>query len=414
MIKRVFISSTFKDLESYRQTAQDAVRALGAVDVSMEHFGARDDRPKDECVKLITKQSDVFVGIIAHRYGYIPDGDTMSILEVEYEAATTAQLPRFIYLLNDEVVWPPDLKDTGVSAQKLSAFKQRLLKRHIVKGFTNKDDVATYVAADLGRYFSEAIVSSDGGHRGILHEPSADWVSPLNKNRGRYKVVAFDLDGTLLKGDNYQFSWELFWKGLGFSKKIQKDLIREYRNKAQKGEDRSRRVLAYRSWCQQACQKFMTRKASRTQLAEMVAPLRLTVNCRTALKMMRDQGVVLAIISGGVSLLLEEKLSDFRELFDFVFINELLFDSQGYLNDVVSTEYDFEGKAEALEYVCQRVGCIPKDEAVFVGDAFNDEDIMLSVNLAIAYPPKDKVVEEIATPIEEDNLEAVRQLIMQE
>lgn len=298
MSKRVFISSTFKDLESYRKTVQDAVRVLGAVDVSMEHFGARDDRPKDECVKLITKQSDVFVGIIAHRYGYILDGDTMSILEAEYEAATTAQLPRFLYLLKDEVAWPPDLKDTGESAQKLAAFKQRLLKRHIVQGFTNKDDVATHVAADLGRYFSEGIVSSDGGHRGILHEPPTDWVSPLNKNRWRYKVVAFDLDGTLLRGDNYQFSWELFWNGLGFSKKIQKDLIREYRNKAQKGRDRSRRVLAYRNWCQQACRKFMTRKASRAQLAGMVAPLRLTANCRTALKVLRDQGVVLAIISG--------------------------------------------------------------------------------------------------------------------
>jgi phosphoserine phosphatase len=414
MGKRVFISSTFKDLEAYRKTVRDAVRELGAVDVSMEHFGSRDDRPKDECIKLIREQSDVFVGIIAHRYGYIPDGDSMSILEAEYDAATSAQLPRFIYMLKDEVAWPADLKDSGESAQKLSAFKQRLLKRHIVQGFTNKDDVATHVAADLGRYFSEGIVSSDGGHRGILHEPPTDWVSPLNTNHRRYKVVAFDLDGTLLRGDNYQFSWELFWNGLGFSKKIQKDLIREYRSKAQKGADRSRRVLAYHDWCRQACQKFMTRKATRAQLAGMVAPLRLTANCRTALKAMHAEGVVLALISGGVSLLLEEKLSDFREFFDFVFINELLFDSRGYLNDVVSTEYDFEGKAEALAYVCQRVGCTPKDEAVFVGDAFNDEEIMLSVNLAIAYPPKDKVVEEISTPIEEDNLEVVRQLIMQE
>jgi len=414
MAKRVFISSTFRDLEAYRKTVQDAVRELGAMDVSMEHFGARDDRPKDECVKLITERSDIFVGIIAHRYGYIPDSDSISILEAEYEAATAVQLPRFIYLLKDDVEWPADLKDTGESGRKLAAFKQRLLKRHIVQGFTNKDDVAIHVAADLGRYFSEGIISSDGGHRGVLHEPPTGWVAPLKKNRWRYKVVAFDLDGTLLRGDNYQFSWELFWYGVAFSKKIQKDLIREYRNKAQKGVERSQRVLAYRNWCQQACQKFMSRKATRVQLAGMVAPLRLTTNCRTALSALRDEGVVLAIISGGVSLLLEEKLADFRELFDFVFINELLFDSRGYLNDVISTEYDFEGKAEALSYICQRVGCVPKDEAVFVGDAFNDEDIMLSVNFAIAYPPKDKVVEEISTPIQEDNLEAVRQLIMQE
>jgi NifB/MoaA-like Fe-S oxidoreductase len=62
MAKNVFISSTFRDLETFRKTVIEAVRQLGAVDVSMEHFGARDDRPKDECLKLITG-SDVFVAM---------------------------------------------------------------------------------------------------------------------------------------------------------------------------------------------------------------------------------------------------------------------------------------------------------------------------------------------------------------
>lgn len=363
--------------------------------------------------KLI-KESDIFVGIYAHRYGHILNGDAISILEAEYEAATSAGKSRFIYIIKEGMPWPPELIDVGSLAEKLLAFKKRLLARHIVKMYTQKDDLATFVAADLGRYFSDGVIGSDGGHRGILHEPPPNWVAPLAKNRWRYKVVAFDLDGTLLRGDNYQFSWELFWNGLRFSKKIQKDLIREYRRKAQEGEERSHRVDAYRNWRQQACRQFMTRKATRAQLATMVAPLRLTANCRAALKTMRDEGFVLAIISGGVSLLLEEKLADFRDLFDFVFINELLFDHLGHLNDVVASEYDFHGKAEALAHVCQRVGCAAKEEAVFVGDAFNDEEIMLAVSLAIAYPPKDKVIEGISTPIEEDNRDAVLQAIRQE
>jgi hypothetical protein len=48
------------------------------------------------------------------------------------------------------------------------------------------------------------------------------------------------------------------------------------------------------------------------------------------------------------------------------------------------------------------------------GDAFNDEEIMLAVSLALAYPPKDKVIEGISTPIEEDNLDAILQAIRQE
>ena len=70
MNHRVFLSSTFTDLAEYRKTVQGAIRQLGAVDVSMEHFGARDERPVDECIRLVRQESDLFVGIYAHKYGY--------------------------------------------------------------------------------------------------------------------------------------------------------------------------------------------------------------------------------------------------------------------------------------------------------------------------------------------------------
>jgi len=45
MQHRIFLSSTFTVLVHYRRTVQSAIRQLGAIDVSMEHFGARDERP---------------------------------------------------------------------------------------------------------------------------------------------------------------------------------------------------------------------------------------------------------------------------------------------------------------------------------------------------------------------------------
>ena len=67
MIHRVFLSSKLSDLQDYRQTVQGAIRQLGAIDVSMEHFGARDERPADECMRLVRDESDLFVGIYAHK-----------------------------------------------------------------------------------------------------------------------------------------------------------------------------------------------------------------------------------------------------------------------------------------------------------------------------------------------------------
>lgn len=80
MNKRVFISSTFIDLKDYRQSVLKVIRQLGAIDTAMEHLGARDERPKDECLRLIAEESDIFVGIYAHRYGFIPEGDSISQL----------------------------------------------------------------------------------------------------------------------------------------------------------------------------------------------------------------------------------------------------------------------------------------------------------------------------------------------
>jgi hypothetical protein len=48
-----FLSLTFTDLVEHRKTVQSAIRQLGAIDVSMENFGALEERPADECIRLV-------------------------------------------------------------------------------------------------------------------------------------------------------------------------------------------------------------------------------------------------------------------------------------------------------------------------------------------------------------------------
>lgn len=154
MPHRVFLSSTFTDLADYRETVQRGIRQLGAIDVSMEHFGARDDRPADECVRLVRDESDLFVGIYAHRYGHIPEGAEMSISEMEYRTATESSLPRFIYLIDDNQPWLPAHVDSGSSRDRLLAFKAVLKKRHICQTFGERHQLATKVVADVGRHIA--------------------------------------------------------------------------------------------------------------------------------------------------------------------------------------------------------------------------------------------------------------------
>ena len=147
----VFVSSTFMDLEEHRVAVCDALRQGGFIDIAMEHLGARDERPQDECLRLVQEEAQYFIGIYAHRYGHIPDGCDISITEAEYVAAGAANLKRLIYLVDPDIPWIPNNIDSGKSAKNLARFKKHLGKQHIWKKFTSPDNLAKNVLADLGR-----------------------------------------------------------------------------------------------------------------------------------------------------------------------------------------------------------------------------------------------------------------------
>lgn len=147
---KVFVSSTFVDLYDYRQAVTERIRQVGALDICMEHMGAREDRPTVECMKLIS-DSDIFIGIYAHRYGFVPKGEICSITELEYNAASARGIKRLIYIVDDNVPWLRKNIDRGPNEEQLNQLKDRLRSDHVVKYFSSKDDLAASVAADLGR-----------------------------------------------------------------------------------------------------------------------------------------------------------------------------------------------------------------------------------------------------------------------
>ena len=75
---KVFISSTYEDLKEYRQAAIEVMNRHEGTPLAMEFFMARTGEPKQVCKKEI-KKCDIFVGIYAYRYGFIPKGEKKSI-----------------------------------------------------------------------------------------------------------------------------------------------------------------------------------------------------------------------------------------------------------------------------------------------------------------------------------------------
>ena len=105
--ERVFISSTYLDNRRRRQVVEEAVIGAGMVPVGMEHFTAS-ARPTVEDCETQVAGCDVYLGIVAHRYGWIPEGRDLSITELEYDAAARAGRDRLMFEIEDDVLVSPN------------------------------------------------------------------------------------------------------------------------------------------------------------------------------------------------------------------------------------------------------------------------------------------------------------------
>jgi len=156
-----FLSSTFVDLQEHRKAVAVALERLKLHVVWMERFGARPDEPINACLGEVAG-CDLFVGLYAHRYGFIPDGRAISITEEEFEHARLHNKPVFCFFLQDEHPWPPPQIEGDPGRGKLVAFRGRVANQVIRDVFTTPDDLAVRVTAAIGAYLKDRAYPPDG------------------------------------------------------------------------------------------------------------------------------------------------------------------------------------------------------------------------------------------------------------
>jgi Domain of unknown function (DUF4062) len=108
----VYLSSTYKDLIEYRKAGAQILRKMNKIVVSMEDYTASDERPPDKCLADVAA-CDIYVGLFAFRYGFIPtqgDPENLSITELEWRKAKDLGKPCLIFIA-DEAGWPMTSSD---------------------------------------------------------------------------------------------------------------------------------------------------------------------------------------------------------------------------------------------------------------------------------------------------------------
>jgi hypothetical protein len=82
---KVYISSTFRDLHEYREKVRLALSQLGYEGVAMEYYVAEGRRPVEKCLADVTS-SDIYIGVLAWRYGWIPEEGNPEQLSITHLA----------------------------------------------------------------------------------------------------------------------------------------------------------------------------------------------------------------------------------------------------------------------------------------------------------------------------------------
>lgn len=194
---RVFLSSTFVDLKLHRLAANEAIERLGQQTQRMEIFGARPEEPMNACLSEV-EACDLFVGIYAHRYGFIPSGFKTSITELEFECAIDRKKPVLAFLVDEDFPWSPRMIDGGEAAKKLGTFCKRLRSMLVVETFTSPESLSSKVAASVAR-----------------HMNSLEFTRHLNRP---FPQVIYDSD----VGTNPFSQWTLYSSEGGHSQRITK------------------------------------------------------------------------------------------------------------------------------------------------------------------------------------------------
>jgi len=156
---KVYVSSTFEDLQEHRRAVSRAIRQAGSEDVAMEYYVAEDKRAVDRCLEDVAA-CDLYIGLYAWRYGWQPPKSKVSITELEYRKAVELNKPRLLFLTDPKAAWPPLLIDSN--RKKIEALRKKVGDDRIAGFFGTPDSLVAQLAPALQRQVDIKPVAAQG------------------------------------------------------------------------------------------------------------------------------------------------------------------------------------------------------------------------------------------------------------
>ncbi len=211
----------------------------------------------------------------------------------------------------------------------------------------------------------------------------------------RIRAVFFDLDGTLVRyqGVAYESSWGAIGLAAGVGKEWD-ELLQQYRGQPHR----------YPEWVRENAS--LLRGIPVERVTQKIFPPPYAPGVREAILSLKRRGLILGVVSSGVSLVAERVKNELG--LDFCVANDLVV-ADGVFTGEAIVRVGLADKLQAVQREARRLH-LTLEEIAFVGDHLNDIPVLQAVGLGIAYAPKEAEVAEAAHFVIQDFQELPRLL----
>jgi hypothetical protein len=154
----VFIGSCARDLPEHCKEVLDECLRQRMLPKMVEHL-PKNDAEAIQFSLSVVDQADIYLGIFAYRYGYVPAENNprrVSLAEMEYDRAVELKIPRLIFVMDKTHPITVEEIELGEGERKLSIFKKRLLAENTVSFYTSSTDLRAHVINSLAIISREA------------------------------------------------------------------------------------------------------------------------------------------------------------------------------------------------------------------------------------------------------------------
>ena len=212
----------------------------------------------------------------------------------------------------------------------------------------------------------------------------------------KYKLVCFDVDGTLV--DDTIYIWKTLHETFGTPKEEVRKMLDKYLNKE----------IKYQDWVDHDVAMLKQRGATEQKILDVVKKLKLMEGACETVTALKEKGMKLAVVSGSLSMVLDELFPDHP--FDEVLINKFEFAEDGTLVRGVATDFDMEHKATGLKHLADKWG-FDLGDCVFIGDNRNDIHIAETAGFSIAFNSKSEMLSEICDVVIPRDVKDIRAVL---